>query len=75
MGTMKKRMLALVLTLTIIVGLGGQAWAEVLPGVESTSPEVSTQPENSASPEGTEAPQETTAPEETDAPEERERSS
>ena len=70
MGTMKKRMLALVLTLTIIVGLGGQAWAEVLPGVESTSPEVSTQPENSASPEGTEAPQETTAPEETDAPEE-----
>lgn len=70
MGTMKKRMLALLLTLTIIVGLGGQAWAEVLPGVESTSPEVSTQPENSASPEGTEAPQETTAPEETDAPEE-----
>lgn len=70
MGTMKKRMLALLLTLTIIVGLGGQAWAEVLPGVESTFPEVSTQPENSASPEGTEAPQETTAPEETDAPEE-----
>lgn len=70
MVTMKKRMLALALTLTIIVGLGGQAWAEVLPGVESTSPEVSTQPENSASTEGTEAPQETTAPEETDAPEE-----
>lgn len=70
MVTMKKRMLALVLALTMIVGLGGQAWAEVLPGVESTSPEVSTQPENSASPEGTEAPQETTAPEETDAPEE-----
>lgn len=70
MVTMKKRMLALALALTMIVGLGGQAWAEVLPGVESTSPEVSTQPENSASPEGTEAPQETTAPEETDAPEE-----
>ena len=75
MGTMKKRMLALLLTLTIIVGLGGQAWAEVLPGVESTSPEVSTQPENSASPEGTEAPQETTAPEETDPSQEEPQSS
>ena len=70
MGTMKKRMLALLLTLTIIVGLGGQAWAEVLPGVESTSPEVSTQPENSASPEGTEAPQESTAPAESETPQE-----
>lgn len=50
MGTMKKRMLALLLTLTIIVGLGGQAWAEVLPSVVSPAPEESTAVEDGAQP-------------------------
>lgn len=70
MVTMKKRMLALALALTMIVGLGGHAWAEVLPDLVSPSPEVSAQPEDSASPEVSETPEETTAPEETDVPEE-----
>lgn len=70
--TMKKRMLALVLALTIVVGLGGQAWAEVLPAVASPSPEVSTQPEESATPEVSETPTESVAPEESAAPAESE---
>ena len=69
---MKKRMLALVLTLTIVVGLGGQAWAEVLPAVASPSPEVSTQPEESATPEVSETPTESETPEESAAPAESE---
>lgn len=72
---MKKRMLAFVLALTIIAGLGGQAWAEVLPAEVSPSPEVSTQPEESATPEESAAPaesetsQESAAPTESVAPE------
>ena len=70
MGTMKKRMLALVLALVIVGGLGGQGWAEMLPAVASPSPEVSTQPEESATPEESAAPQESTAPAESETPEE-----
>lgn len=65
---MKKRILALVLALTIVVGLGGQAWAEVLPGEVSASPEVSVQPEETTVPEVTVAPEESAVPEETESP-------
>lgn len=50
MGTMKKRMLALLLTFVMAVGLGGQAWAEVLPG--SPAPEEHTAVEEGAQPTG-----------------------
>ncbi len=70
MGTMKKRILALVLALVIVGGLGEHAWAEVLSAVASPSPEVSTQPEESATPEESAAPQESTAPAESETPEE-----
>lgn len=65
---MKKRILALVLALTIVVGLGGQAWAEVLPGEVSASPEVSAQPEETTAPEVTVAPEQSAAPQETESP-------
>ena len=70
MGTVKKRILALVLALVIVGGLGEHAWAEVLSAVASPSPEVSTQPEESATPEESAAPQESTAPAESETPEE-----
>ena len=70
MGTVKKRILALVLALVIVGGLGEHAWAEVLSAVASPSPEVSTQPEESATPEERAAPQESTAPAESETPQE-----
>ena len=70
MGTVKKRILALVLALVIVGGLGEHAWAEVLSAVASPSPEVSTQPEESATPEESAAPQESTAPAESETPQE-----
>lgn len=68
MGTMRKRMLALLLALMLVVGLGEQAWAEVLPDIVSPSPEVSGQPEETTEPEETETAEETTVPEETGTP-------
>ena len=70
MGTVKKRILALVLALVIVGGLGEHAWAEVFSAVASPSPEVSAQPEESATPEERAAPQESTAPAESETPEE-----
>lgn len=76
MRTMKKRMLALVLALTIVAGLGGRTWAEGLPGVESPSPEVTDQAQASEMPAQSEPPEESQAPtgsasaEESAAPEE-----